>query len=408
MLRTAGLDTPAIIKAYDDIVNLRKEFLSDDNNKSIKTEAEYQEAVGKIINGVADPNRPGLFPSSNIKTLEQFWNIKDYTQYKDAVIGQNNFLWKLANGYEGTEIGYLNAIHDLPNEIKSRTDQFWTKINNIIAMYPRTMALVAGDEGQKQNIEYQLALMPDGRINFNKIVEQIQQHVASFQAMLSDYADMAAAVYKLLSQLGIEDGSADGAKKYIRNAIKDQAISEQSLREYWQTYIEPNVNSEWRKWGYDEDKYVKFMLGKHADGRQGAIKVKGETVKTQSEEKNHILNNITNQSIKTAGLSSIVKSSESGKTSIEGNDGVKNGNGGGRDSTGVPHPVDQDIYASHYDKSAARPTQIVNHININFDRTAIAANADERDLIAAMEQKLGVVAAQFMAQLTNQITSNIS
>ena len=50
----------------------------------------------------------------------------------------------------------------------------------------------------------------------------------------------------------------------------------------------------------------------------------------------------------------------------------------------------QDVYASHYEKSAARPTVV--NINIgelaHFDRTSVASSAQERDLMAAMEEKI--------------------
>ena len=50
----------------------------------------------------------------------------------------------------------------------------------------------------------------------------------------------------------------------------------------------------------------------------------------------------------------------------------------------------QDAYASHYDKSAAHPTVV--NININelahFDRTSVANSAQERELMAAMEEKI--------------------
>lgn len=63
-------------------------------------------------------------------------------------------------------------------------------------------------------------------------------------------------------------------------------------------------------------------------------------------------------------------------------------------------------YASHYDKSAARPTVV--NININelahFDRTSVASSAQERDLMAAMEEKI----AESIYRLSMTALNNVS
>lgn len=64
----------------------------------------------------------------------------------------------------------------------------------------------------------------------------------------------------------------------------------------------------------------------------------------------------------------------------------------------------QTAYASPYERSAAKPTQVIININelAHFDRTAIASNADERDLMAAMEERIAGAVYQIFAEASNQ------
>lgn len=75
-------------------------------------------------------------------------------------------------------------------------------------------------------------------------------------------------------------------------------------------------------------------------------------------------------------------------------------------SPAIPDAGNQDVYASHYDKSTARPTVV--NINIaelaHFDRTSVASSAQERDLMAAMEEKI----AESIYRLSMTALNNVS
>ena len=66
----------------------------------------------------------------------------------------------------------------------------------------------------------------------------------------------------------------------------------------------------------------------------------------------------------------------------------------------------QKDYQSHYSRNAARPTQI--NISIDslarFDKTFIAKNAEEREMVEAMEDRM----AQAISMLTSQLSSQLS
>lgn len=82
---------------------------------------------------------------------------------------------------------------------------------------------------------------------------------------------------------------------------------------------------------------------------------------------------------------------------------------GGRGKGGNKHGGQKD-YANTYDRSAARPTQVIINIDklANFDRTAIAKNADERAIAEAIENKIAEAVAMLSAQALNTASNVIS
>lgn len=70
----------------------------------------------------------------------------------------------------------------------------------------------------------------------------------------------------------------------------------------------------------------------------------------------------------------------------------------------------QKEYANTYDRSAARPTQVVINIDklANFDRTAITKNADDRAIITMIEDKIAEAVAMLSSQALNSASSLIA
>lgn len=70
----------------------------------------------------------------------------------------------------------------------------------------------------------------------------------------------------------------------------------------------------------------------------------------------------------------------------------------------------QKEYRNTYDRSAARPTQVVINIDklANFDRTAIAKNADDRAIITMIEDKIAEAVAMLSAQTLNSASNLIA
>ena len=97
-------------------------------------------------------------------------------------------------------------------------------------------------------------------------------------------------------------------------------------------------------------------------------------------------------------------------TTDENGDG--GGNGGGNKFKPFTTPTaakknnDQQKYGNHYSRQTARPTQIIINIGnlANFDKTFIAKNAEEREMVEAMENKV----AEAVSMLTSQLSSQLS
>ncbi len=70
----------------------------------------------------------------------------------------------------------------------------------------------------------------------------------------------------------------------------------------------------------------------------------------------------------------------------------------------------QKDYASTYDRSASRPTQVIIHIDnlAKFDNTSISKNANDRAIAEAIETKIADAVSMLSAQILATASSTIS
>lgn len=101
------------------------------------------------------------------------------------------------------------------------------------------------------------------------------------------------------------------------------------------------------------------------------------------------------------------KKQNAGRTTRTGASPSGMGKGG---SYGGNNGKTQKDYKNTYDRSASRPTQVIINIDklANFDRTAIAKNADERAITNAIETKIAEAVSMLSAQILNTASSTIS
>lgn len=379
-LMIEGANDARTQQAIREITELRAKFLRGET--TYKTQTEYVAAANAIRDKYMS-----LFPaklSAAGMTPEQFQQTSNRSVYDTYQLGATNLLNATINGDLGTLVGKMNAydwLTDAKNKAQVYTTEWYNAISHIIGDYHVIYNAVSADGKQSANIELILSTLPNGRLNFTNILDQIREKIANFNLTIQGFTDILGTAYKMMADAGIVDlNDRNGMKKFILTNLAGAKYGDQTPRQYWQQWIANNPNSEWIKAGVSEKQYVDFIMGRSGD----TIDL-GNRVVSRSQEQNRMWNNMAR---KTAD--NII--SQNKKNTVE----TPNPNVPTRPASvnpqtpSTPSAGTQDAYASHYDKSAARPTVV--NININelahFDRTSVASSAQEREMMAAMEEKI--------------------
>ena len=380
-------------QAIREIAELRHKYLAGET--TYKSESEYQQAAFAIRDRYMSQFTAKL-PSAGM-TPEQFQQTTNRSVYDKYQLGAQNFMDATINGQMGTLVGKMNAhqwLSDAENRAKVYTDEWYNAISNIISDYHVIYNAVSADGQQQANIELMLSTLPNGRLNFTNILDQIRAKVTNFNLTLQGFSDIIGASYKMMAEAGVIDiNDANGLKEQIRHQMNGAKYGDKTVQDYWAQWIASNENSEWIKAGINEKQYVDFIMG-----RSGETINLGNRIVSRSAEQQQMYHNISRKTANT-----II---EQNKHLIDKAQQLGN-NSSDTQNTPTPTPTstkDQQAYASHYDRSAARPTQVVFNINnlASFDRTTVASSAEERDLIAAMEDRIAGAVYQMFAEASNQ------
>ncbi len=389
-LMIEGANDSRTQKAIQDIVALRQKFLNGD----IKSENEYQTQAQTIRDNFMSQFTAKL-PSAGM-TPEQFQQTSNRGVYDSYQLGAQNLLDATISGQLGTMVGKMNAyqwLSDTKNKAKVYTDEWYNAISNIIGDYRVIYNAVSADGKQQANVELILSTLPNGQLNFTSIIEQIRAKVNDFNLTVQGFSDIIGTAYKMMAEAGVIDIK-DRAS--LRNQILHQMVgakfNDETPRKYYAQWIHDNPNSEWIKAGISEKQYVDFIMG-----RAGETLNLGNRIVSRKEERQRMWTNIAGKTADT-----IIEQNKHLTEQAE----KLNNNAPKTTPTSPQAPAanDQMAYASPYDRAAARPTQVVFNINnlASFDRTAIASNAEERDLIAAMEDRITGAVYQIFAEASNQ------
>lgn len=382
-------------QAIREIAELRQKYLAGET--TYKSEIEYQQAAFAIRDKFMSQFTAKL-PSAGM-TPEQFQQTSNRSVYDQYQLGAQNLIDATINGQMGTLVGKMNAyqwLSDAENRAKLYTDEWYNAISNIIGDYHVIYNAVSANGQQQANIELMLSTLPNGQLNFTNILDQIRTKVTNFNLTLQGFTDIIGTAYKMMAEAGIIDISdANNLKNQIRHQLNGAKYGDETPRQYWIQWIDNNSNSEWVKAGITEKQYVDFMMG-----RSGNTINLGNRVVTRSGEQQQMYSNISRKTANTI-IEQNKHLTEKAKQFGNNNSGTQNT----PTSTPTPAPAkDQQAYASHYDRTAARPTQVVFNINnlANFDRTTVASSAEERDLIATMEDRIAGAVYQMFAEASNQ------
>lgn len=384
-LRTAGVKHPAIQAAHEQIVQLRKQYLGGD-----LTESQYLDQAYAIRDKVVNPNDPRLKSSTGL-TLEEFQNISDPSRYKEYALGQFNVLNSFITGADGTIVAKLNAQQALRDRLVVGGEQYWQAISNVIGDYPIQFKAVSMDEKIVKDIELTLSMLPDGsgRIDFNAVSNTIQSAVGDFQKNIEDFANMTAKVYQSMANAGLVPNTEEGMRGFVWNQVEHSHITKEQAAKYYHDYLPKN--SVWKQSGKSLEEFQEFVTNP-----TGEVVINGKKYSAASQRvamRRRLTNNAVNSMMETVNKYKPKEAPATSTTTLK--------------STAAVLPqsnTNQQAYASHYDRSAARPTQVVFNINnlASFDRTTVASSAEERDLMAAMEDRIAGAVYQMFAEASNQ------
>lgn len=397
-LMIEGANDARTQQAIREITELRAKYLRGET--TYKTQAEYVTAANAIRDKYLSLFTARL--SAAGMTPEQFQQTSNRSVYDTYQLGATNFINATINGDLGTLVGNINArewLADTKNKAKIYTDEWYNAISHIIGDYHVIYNAVSADGKQSANIELILSTLPNGRLNFTNILDQIREKIANFNLTIQGFSDIIGTAYKMMADAGIVDlNDRNGMQKFIRQNLTGAKYGDSTPRQYYQQWIANNPNSEWVRAGISEKQYVDFIMG-----RSGETIDLGNQVVSRSTEKSQMWNNMSRKTADTIINQNKQKSGGGPKPNIPTKPVSTHTPA---PSTSTPSAGTQDAYASHYDKSAARPTVV--NININelahFDRTSVASSAQERDLMAAMEEKI----AESIYRLSMTALNNVS
>lgn len=368
-----------------------------DANKRKANETEYKNTVAKYrkelrskfsptlsVEGKKDKNGKIIQPGV---TAENFFDIPDFSNYKEYVDGVMNIMDAYINGKEGTFVGQYLALQEVVGKTFTTAELFQNEfVRKVISNFTIQGQFFDKQAQQVKQIDVAISLMPDGKLNMPKIEQQIKDKINNFKASIEDFSRLTAKVYEMLADI-TGDGSKDGAVNYVRKALIGKKLSKNEVLRYYDNNIANNPNSEWVKAGIGREAYWNFLRS------GGSIRTSKRTVTADDEI----------GVMKWGMAHDAVDSMNTDWTKYDDKD--ENSKTTPTSSPTAPSAAsNQTAYAPHYDRSAARPTQINMHFNnmCNFDKTTIASSADERDMMAALESKIANSVYQIFAEASNQ------
>lgn len=380
----AGASNNTTVKAQQEIIKLRQQLLAG----KITSDA-YTKQANEIRASVANPKMPGLLNAMDYSASE-LKNAPDITRFSQYQQGAWNLLTAELNADIGTLSGYLNGVEQLKKGVKAYSDQWWYAVARVYdgMKYPLEIA------GKTTDIV--LNALPNGRIDTSRIITQIQQIAENLQLNIFDFAKMASSIYEAMAKIGVVPGKYySDFMKFTYSQTQHADVTAADAGAYFDRYIaKGDKNATWG--GLNRQQYIDYIQS--SSGNKG--KAAKERVLIRKTLSNNAAINSKRQYDKT------VKSIND----LTGNNKDKGSTSGSNAGTDKNKGNNQKEYANTYDRSAARPTQVIINIDnlARFDRTAIAGNSDERAIAEAIETKIAEAVAMISSQALDSASSLIS
>ena len=350
-IKAEGAKNSKILQAREQIFNLYKKIGYTD---------EFLTKAKSIAKGAANVDDPNLVGDEYI-TKEKLGDPQfDISRLKSYVQAGYNVLIGEIEGREGSLIGFLKAQEKVKSDLAPYSEAWWNSISQIVNNYRLMQDIEFGGKTFK-DIELLVKMLPSGELDHTNILKQVQERVTGFNGNIQWYLQLIDKVYELLAGIGKVPNTPEARRDFLDRASQGIKMSDDDIEN---NYVKTDGELYKNEYVSDWDKYSR---------------ARNNAISKYLESKDKVL-----------------------KTSPTPNTDGKNGKGG----TGNPDPTKQNDYDSKYDRSAAKPTQIIFNIDklANFDRTTVAASAEERDLMNAMESKIAEMVYRIVAEAMN--TSN--
>lgn len=389
----AGGGQQAVMDAQIKIKNLREQLIA----KKI-TQDKYNQQVEVIKNSVANTQQPGLLDATKY-TAEQIQNIGDWSKFIQFQQGALNVLEAEAQALPGTMSGYLQGVQTLKTGVTAYSENWITAINQVIGAY-RYPITVAGE-----TLYFALRLLPNGQIDTSYIIKQAQDLADKIKLNISTLADMANQITAIM--LNATGGKGNYYKTWAdnaRKAIAGRPVTAEEAAQYWDMYIGGKGYKSWGK--YNREEYIKGVSNNKAGDGFGKERelIRDTIAKSQgyAGKRNWDKTHNADGTLKTDN------------TTLNGSGTNSGTNTPSWTPPGKDTKNKQKDYQSKYDRSSARPTQVIINIDklCNFDRTAIASNADEQAVIKAVEdnvmQAINMLTSQALTEAGSLISQGLS
>lgn len=441
ILRTSGASSPALAKVIQNITDLYQQYGLTNRPKYLKEANKVKLEYFKQMDGIK-------FLDSSKLTVEQAQQITDPSQYQEYWIGQKRIINSFINGAVGTRTGAIEANNWLQNvenkraglekiigwqklqtEGKLNAGLYKSFVNRLLDQQTNTEtksfleeasgktleqaiamrnAVIGNRQEWKNNIakiigEYSITFhalsptgdllgvvnnlslrMKNGVIDQAHVLEQIRTIVKNYNLDLTNFSTIIGQVYIAMAKAGVIAGDKNSLWGYMWSDQKNMAVTATDA----ETFYKNKGKSDQFRNGISMEEFVGFATS----GNNNQKKLFGNKYYTPAGLRQEIR--------RTLGLRSL-SGLMGGLTSVAPN--VTDTNNGGGDGNGGNSTINQDPYAMAYNGDMAKPTQVVFNFDsfARFDRTSVAANADEQDLMATIEEKIANVVYQVVAQSVN-------
>lgn len=389
-----GANAKSTLIAQQQIADLREQL-----NGGQLSSGEYLKQANNIINSFKAKLPKNVISADQYSAAEI--NSSTSPQRFDLYQrGAMNVLLGELNASKGSISAYIDSINRLKVGVTKYSNVWWNAVSNLYEGMNYTF------KNGKDTIAIALRSLPNGQLDYSGILTQIQTYVANFQLNIGRFADMAGKVYGMLADVGaVGDTSYKAFRSFTWQNIQHAPVSRQDALDYFDKhYGKGDPHATWGiKKKYTREEYANAVSqNKSGDG------FSTERVLIRKEKKNNAADaNKRAYDKRHKQGQSTVKNLQQQVNNLKGS---TTGTTVGSPSTSKNGTSNQKDYASSYDRNASRPTQVVINIEnlCRFDRTMIAKNADDRAIIAAVENKFSEAFAMLSATALNTTGQVIS